>query len=140
MTVRRRGVRVLDQVEEVEVRVRGALGEVPGRRRRRQARLGVAAVAGASPRSSCGRRRRAVRFDDRRELGGLEAGTSLASSVARAVAASGSRRLHDGAVERQEPEQDDGRRVADVGEREPAVERRDGRALGEVAAVGAGRR
>ena len=71
-------VRVLDQVEELEVAERRALGEVPlGRRARQDAALGVAAVPALVPGHRPVGHDLHVGFDQRRELGGLEAGDAL---------------------------------------------------------------
>ena len=71
-------VRVLNQIEQVEVAERGALGEVPrGGRTRQDAPFGVAAVRRGVPRHRPVGHDLDVGFDQRRELGGLEAGDRL---------------------------------------------------------------
>ncbi len=71
----RLGIRVLNQVEQVEVAERCALGEVPPRGRARQdPALGVAAVGAVTPGHRAIDHDLHVGLHQRRELGGLEAG------------------------------------------------------------------
>ena len=135
----RAGVRVLQQVVEIEGAGGGAFGEVPGRRRLLDRRLGVAAEAVAVPGHRAVDDHRLVALDRGREGDVLEAGDRL--GVDRGAAARGDRQdlLDLGAGVALEAQHHGGEVDARIEQRDAIVEERAGRSFGEEAGEVAGR-
>ena len=131
----RRGHRagVLDQVEQVEAAVRGALGQEPrGGRAGQHAALRMAAVAADAPRHRAIRDHLDVRFDERRERRARHRGQVVHVDRQPAERQHRARIRHDGAIVLLVAGQHVGGNRRGVGQGDARIEERPGRALGEI--------